>query len=73
MGQTIQLEGEKVSVDSTTTVADLKDVSGAADGDVATYVEDGEIVALGDRDNVQRNVPEGANVSFQPGSGTVFG
>lgn len=73
MGKVIQVEGEKMSVDQTTTVQELKDQVGAADDDVATYTEDGEIVALGNRDNVYREVPEGANISFQPGKGTVFG
>lgn len=73
MGKTIQLEGRQVSIDEETQVADLKRMADAADGDVATYLDGDEIVALGNRDNAYRNVPEGANISFQPGHGTVFG
>lgn len=69
----IQVEGQQLTVDQTMTVEDVKEAVGAASDDIATYTEDGEIVALGNRDNVYRNVPEGANISFQPGKGTVFG
>lgn len=71
--KTIQVEGEQVPIDTTATVSDIKRAVGAPDDDVATYLEDDEVVALGDRDNVFRNVPEGANISFQPGRGTLFG
>jgi len=71
--RTIQVEGQQLTIDQTTTVQELKEAVGAADDDIATYTEDGEIAALGNRDNVHRNVPEGANISFQPGKGTVFG
>lgn len=73
MPKTVQIEGHQVDVKRSTTVQDLKQAYGAAENDVATYMEDGESVALGDRDNVYRNVPDGANISFQPGDGVVFG
>lgn len=74
MGDTVNVEGHHLAVDDTTTVQDLKEAVGAADTDVATFTdEDGEIVALGDRDNIKTNVPDGAQISFQPGHGTVFG
>ena len=71
--KTIQVEGEQLTIDQTMTVQDVKEAVGAAGDDIATYTDDGEIVALGNRDNVYRSVPEGANISFQPGKGTVFG
>lgn len=73
MSKTVQIEGHQVDVKRSTTVRDLKQAYGAADNDVATYMEDGESVALGDRDNVYRTVPDGANISFQPGDGVIFG
>lgn len=74
MGDTVNVEGQLLSIDEDTTVEDVKNAVGAADSDVATFTdEDGEIVALGNRDNIQRNVPDGAQLSFQPGDGTVFG
>lgn len=74
MGKTVNVEGQRLTVDDDTTVQDIKDAVGAADSDVATYTDEGgEIVALGDRDTIQRNVPDGAQISFQPGNGTVFG
>jgi hypothetical protein len=73
MGKTIQLEGEPVIIDESTQVEDLKYMAEAAETDIATYMDGDEIVALGDRDNAYRQIPDGANVSFQPGDGTVFG
>lgn len=73
MGKTIQLEGEQTMIDESTQVEDLKYMAEAAESDIATYVDGDEIVALGDRENAYRQIPAGANVSFQPGNGTVFG
>jgi len=74
MGETVNVEGHHIAVHEETTVEDIKEAVGAADNDVATFTdEDDEIVALGDHDNIQRNVPDGAVISFQPGDGTVFG
>lgn len=71
--KTVQIDGREVTLRPDTTVSDIKSVVGAANGDVATFLHNGEVVALGDRDNLYEQVPEDANVSFQPAEGTVFG
>ena len=73
MGKTVHVHGETLSVEPGVTVDDLKDAVGAPQDDIATYLEDGETVALSNRDDVYRTVPEGANLAFKPGSGTLFG
>lgn len=72
--ETVTVDGQPVSIDTTTTVAELKEAVGASKNDVATYLDrSGEVVALSDHDAIGRAVPEGANISFQPAHGTVFG
>jgi len=73
MGELIQVEGREVPVEDGTTVQDLKERLDRDDDELATYEENGEVKVLGDRDVVADAVPEGTNVSFQPGEGQVFG
>ncbi|WP_276259558.1 hypothetical protein [Haloglomus litoreum] len=73
MGELIQVEGREVPVEDGTTVQDLKQRLDRDDDELATYEENGEVKVLGDRDEVADAVPEGANLSFQPGEGQVFG
>lgn len=72
--ETMTVDGQPVSIEPDTTVKELKEAVGASKDDVATYLDDsGEVVALSDHDTIQRAVPEGANLSFQPAHGTIFG
>ena len=73
MGERIRVEGTAVPVESGTTVQQLKDRLGRDDGELATYEENGEVKVLSDRDVITDAIPEGTNVSFQPGEGNVFG
>jgi hypothetical protein len=73
MGERIHVEGTEVPVESGTTVQDLKERLGRDTDELATYEENGEIKVLGDRDVISDTIPEGTNISFQPGEGNVFG
>lgn len=73
MGESIRVEGTEVPVESGTTVQELKERLGRDNDELATYEENGEVKVLGDRDVVADAVPEGTNLSFQPGEGQVFG
>lgn len=75
MGRTksVQIDGREVTLRPDTTVREVKDAIGAAEDDVATFLHNGQVVALGDRDDMYEEVPDRANISFQPAEGTVFG
>lgn len=73
MGERIRVEGTEVPVESGTTVQELKERLGRDDDELATYEENGEVKVLGDRDVVSDVIPDGTNISFQPGEGNVFG
>lgn len=73
MGQTVTVHGERVRIDDQTTVRDLKDAVGAADSDVATFQDGDRYQALSDQDHVTDVVPDGAEISFQPARGQLFG
>ena len=73
MGERIHVEGTEMPIEEGTTVQDLKDRLNREEGELATYEENGEVKVLGDRDVVADAVPEGTNISFQPGEGNVFG
>lgn len=73
MGERIRVEGTEIPVEDGTTVRDLKQRLDREDEELATYEENGEVKVLGDRDVVADAVPEGTNISFQPGEGNVFG
>ena len=73
MGMRIRIEGTEVPVQEDTTVQDVKERLDREDDELATYEENGEIKVLGDRDVLSETVPEGTNISFQPGEGQVFG
>lgn len=70
--QQIVADGQRHEFDEETTIAEVKAAIGAAENDLATYVdEDGSWVALSDRDPVA-HVPDGTQVAFQP-QDTYFG
>lgn len=71
--KTVQVDGRNITVQPGTTVREVKNAVGASADDVATFLHSGEVVALSDRDNLYDQVPEDANISFQPAEGTVFG
>lgn len=73
MGEFITVEGTDVPIDADATVSDLKERLDRDGDELATYEENGDVKVLGDRDVVAENVPEDANISFQPGQGQVFG
>mgnify|MGYP000161425118 CR=1 FL=1 len=73
MGERIHVEGTEVPVEAGTTVQDLKERLDRESNELATYEENGEVKVLGDRDVIVDAVPEGTNISFQPGEGNVFG
>ena len=73
MGELVRVDGTEVPVQDDTTVQDLKEQLDRDDDELATYEENGEVKVLGDRDVVVEAVPEGTNLSFQPGEGQVFG
>lgn len=73
MGERIRVEGTEVPVEDGTTVQDLKQRLDRDGDELATYEENGEVKVLGDRDVITETVPEGTNISFQPGEGNVFG
>ena len=73
MGTRILVDGTEVPIEDGTTVADLKERLDRDEDELATYEENGEVKVLGDRDVVADAVPEGTNLSFQPGEGQVFG
>lgn len=73
MGERIRVEGTAVPVESGTTVQQLKNRLDRDDGELATYEENGEVKVLSDRDVITDAIPEGTNISFQPGEGNVFG
>lgn len=73
MGEFITVEGTEMPIDEDATVDDLKERLNRDGDELATYEENGEVKVLGDRDVVAENVPDGANISFQPGQGQVFG
>ncbi|MEF8778514.1 MAG: hypothetical protein V5A36_06355 [Natronomonas sp.] len=73
MGERIRVEGTEVPVESGTTVQELKERLGRDNDELATYEENGEVKVLGDRDVISDAIPEGTNISFQPGEGNVFG
>jgi len=65
---TVQVDGNKVDVDPDTTAKELKDQLGKPASSVGTYMDNGELVVVADHDPVSRIVPEGANLTFQPGN-----
>lgn len=68
----LSADGQTYELDEQTTVGELKTKVGAAENDLATYVdEDGGWVTLSDRDQVA-HVPDGAKLAFQP-QDTYFG
>jgi hypothetical protein len=71
--KSVQIDGRTVTVQPDTKVQEVKSAVGAATDDVATFLHNGEVIALSDRDNLYQQVPDDANVSFQPAEGTVFG
>lgn len=71
--KTVQIDGREVSLRPDTTVREIKDAVGAGSDDVATFLKDGEVVALSDRDNLYKSVEDDTNISLQPAEGTVFG
>jgi len=73
MGKIVLVEGTEVPIEDDVTVSDLKARLDRDDDELATYEENGEVKVLGDRDTVADAVPEGSNISFQPGEGQVFG
>lgn len=73
MGELIRVDGTEMPIEEGTTVQDLKERLNREEGELATYEENGEVKVLGDRDVVADAVPEGTNISFQPGEGNVFG
>lgn len=73
MGEFIHVDGTEVPVEEGTTVSDLKERLDREQDELATYEENGEVKVLGDRDDITEAVPEGTNLSFQPGQGNVFG
>ncbi len=73
MGERIHVDGTAVPVEEGTTVSDLKQRLNRESDELATYEENGEVKVLGDRDVITEAVPEGTNISFQPGEGNVFG
>lgn len=73
MGEHITVEGTEVPIEEDATVTDLKQRLDRDGDELATYEENGEVKVLGDRDVVVDNVPDGVNISFQPGQGQVFG
>lgn len=73
MGERIRVEGTEVPVEAGTTVQDLKQRLNRDGDELATYEENGEVKVLGDRDVIADAVPDGTNISFQPGEGNVFG
>lgn len=73
MGEYIHVDGSEVPIEEGTTVADLKERLGREEHELATYEENGQVHVLSDGDVVAEAVPEGTNVTFQPGEGQVFG
>lgn len=73
MGELIRIEGREVPVEEEATVRDVKERLDRDEDELATYEENGEVKVLGDRDVITDAVPEGTNISFQPGEGNVFG
>lgn len=73
MGEFVIVEGSDVPIQEDTTVNDLKERLDRDEDELATYGENGEVKVLGDRDVIVEEVPEAANISFQPGEGQVFG
>lgn len=73
MGDFVHVDGTEVPVEEGTTVAELKQRLGREEHELATYEENGEVKVLGDGDEIAAAVPDGTNISFQPGEGQVFG
>lgn len=73
MGEFVHIDGSEVPIEDGTTVADLKQRLGREEHELATYEENGQVHVLGDGDVITDAVPEGTNISFQPGEGQVFG
>lgn len=68
MPQTVVVNGEEVLVGENTTIAVLRKAVGVADGTVAFYQTDEDIVRLlQDDDVITEHVPDGATVEFHPG------
>jgi hypothetical protein len=72
-GKNVQIDGREMVIRPGTKVRDVKEAIGASTDDVATFLHNGEVIALSDRDDLYQSIPEDANVSFQPAEGTVFG
>lgn len=68
----IQAGGQTHWLDENASVADLKRAVGAAENDLATYVDDeGSWITLSDRDSIE-HIPDDVRVAFQP-KDTYFG
>lgn len=71
---TVFIDGEPITIDKETTVADLKDVVDAPDDDVLTYRDGQKLKALTDRQVVADHVADGAKAGFRPaGKQDLFG
>ncbi|WP_207587108.1 hypothetical protein [Halomontanus rarus] len=65
-GTTVIVNGDPVTLDQQTTVAELKEMAGADPDDIATYRDRDNLVGLNDDDIVLEHVPPGETLSFQP-------
>lgn len=62
---TVIVEGEPVTIDATTTAADLKAMAGKDPDMTVTYLADDDIYALNDDATVLEKVGTGTELSFQ--------
>lgn len=66
---TIRVDGEHLTIDPATTVAEIKDVVGAGSSDLLTWKNDGELVQFDDEDQrVAKYVDDGAKLNVFPDS-----
>lgn len=72
---TVMVNGDPITVDRDTTVADLKDMAAVDPKKTATHLQDDDLYALDDDDHVLDKVADGDTISFQDvdTEGTYFG
>ncbi|RKD86229.1 hypothetical protein [Halopiger aswanensis] len=66
MGQTVQLEGQEIPIESDMTAAELKNEANVDDDAVLTYRDEDGIESLNDDDVVAEHVDDGQEIQAQP-------
>ncbi|MCU4744381.1 hypothetical protein [Natronoglomus mannanivorans] len=74
MGQTVQLDGQEIPIETDTTAAALKEEANVDADAVLTYRSDDGIESLNDDDVVATHVDDGQEIQAQPlATSEVFG